>query len=430
MIAQHILSFVRKSIHHKGLQMHSKNISWMFIARIGAMAMSFLATAFIARHLGPSNYGQLSYAISFSSLFVFIASLGLDQILHRDIVKDPSRTNELIGSAVALRMTSSIIAAIITTLAAFFYSQEDVSLVLIFIISLSPLFGAFQLIGYQFQANHESKYPSILSLILIFILNSIKVLLVFFGFGIIYLSMVIVLEPILYSLGYLYIKNKLYRDVPFLRVNVLLVKRLARDSTPLMFAAAFYALYMRIDQVMIKNMIDAHAVGIYDAAVRISELSYFVPSTILVALFPAIIRAKSVSNAFYFTRLRQLGVLIFTTTGVLAAITALFSKQLVGLIYGSAFTESLPILTIYTWSNIGAALTMYFQQILITENKSKIIVYSVFIGASVNIALNYVLIPTHGSEGAALATLVSYTIPSISLFFFKETRSILMNIIK
>jgi drug/metabolite transporter (DMT)-like permease len=67
-----MVSYVKERFYNPGVRKHSKNISWMFFARIGSMVISFLATAYTARNLGPTNYGELSYAISFTALFGFI----------------------------------------------------------------------------------------------------------------------------------------------------------------------------------------------------------------------------------------------------------------------------------------------------------------------------------------------------------------------
>src|SRR3990167_753097 len=64
--------------HDTGLQRYTKNLSWMFFARIATMAIGLIATAYIARNLGPTSYGELSYAVSFVMLISVFASLGND----------------------------------------------------------------------------------------------------------------------------------------------------------------------------------------------------------------------------------------------------------------------------------------------------------------------------------------------------------------
>ena len=66
-------------------------------------------------------------------------------------------------------------------------------------------------------------------------------------------------------------------------------------SFPAIFIHIMYkiAIYMKIDQVMIKQMLGADQVGLYAAAVRLSEVWYFIPIVITASVFPAIIPATT-----------------------------------------------------------------------------------------------------------------------------------------
>lgn len=422
--------FIQEKFAHPGFQKHSKNMGWMFFAKIGSMAITFFATAYIARNLGPTNYGQLSYAISFVSLFSFIAYLGIDQILYRDLIKYPKNKNEILGSAIALRLIAAIATIVITTATALFISSKDVSLLLIFIISLSSFFGAFQLLSYEFQAEAQSKYPSILLLCVVVILNLFKIITIYFDKGVIYLAGIVLLEPMLYSLGYVYLKAKIYRDLSMLTFTKERMLLILKDSFPLIFASAFFLIYSRIDQVMIKYMINAEAVGLYDAAVRISELSYFIPQIILVALLPTIINAKTISSELYYKRTKKLLItILIVSLGIALGIT-LFAKYLLLIIFGGAFLGALPALYICAWSTVGASLNSFAQQMLVVENATKNVTVSAFLGMVTNIILNFLLIPLYGISGAALATLISYTVPFLSLFLFKKTRTMITIVIR
>lgn len=423
-----LLKHVKDKVNSVGFQKHAKNMGWMFFARIGSMFITFIATAYIARNLGPTNYGQLSYAISFVSLFSFVANLGIDQILYRNILQQPERKNEFLGSAVFLRIISSIVTVFIIILSTLLLSEKDVSLFLIFIISLSPLLGCFQLLSYEFQAELKSKHTSILVLSVVLILNILKILVIFLDKGVIYLALVVLIEPFLYSLGYIYLKNKLYGDFKKLKFKIDTSLSILKDSFPLIFASAFYLIYARIDQVMLKNMINAEAVGLYDAAVRISEVFYFIPQILLVSLFPAIINAKKISDELYYKRTKKLILTLLFLATLIATLMTFLSKHIILIIFGVGFLGALPVLNIYIWSNIGASLNAVAQQILVTENLTKFVSVTTFFGMIFNVILNIILIPIYGTSGAAFATLVSYTIPFLSMLLFKSTRNILLNI--
>lgn len=77
------------------------------------------------------------------------------------------------------------------------------------------------------------------------------------------------------------------------------------DSWPLILAGVMVTIYMKIDQVMLGNMASIEAVGNYSAAVRFSEIWYFIPMAVCSSVFPAILRAKQRSKSEYYTRLQQ-----------------------------------------------------------------------------------------------------------------------------
>jgi O-antigen/teichoic acid export membrane protein len=86
-----IKQYIVEKSKHEGFRKYFKNTGWMFGARISGMGIAFFVTAIVARYLGPEKYGTLMYAVSFVGLFSFIASLGIDQILYRDIIKNPEK---------------------------------------------------------------------------------------------------------------------------------------------------------------------------------------------------------------------------------------------------------------------------------------------------------------------------------------------------
>ncbi len=413
-----------------GFQKYFRNTGWMFFGKILSLIISFAATAYIARNLGPANYGQLSYAISYVGLFAFIASLGIDQILYRDIIRFPEKKNKYIGTAFAIKNIAAIIAIFTCMTVAFFLSSKDVSLFLIFIISLTFIFNPFQLLGYEFQAEAKSKYPTLVSLVAVLVLNVLKIIVIFNDQGVIYLALIILLEPILMGLGLVYYRLKTYGQFTGFTFDKAIAKNLLRDSFPLIFASAFFGIYARIDQVMIKNMMSSESVGLYDAAVRVSELWYFLPNIIVGSLFPAIINAKNISQEMYHKRTKKLFIVVLSVSIVTALITTFLSKHLILAIFGAGFIGAVSVLNIYVWSNVGATLNMLSQQILISENLSKNISIMIFMGMIINVGLNLWLIPEYGISGAAIATLISYMIPFLSLFLLGKTRRLILNIIK
>ncbi len=414
-----------------GFQKYFQNALWMFLSRICALAISFLTTIYIARILGPTNYGYLSYAVSFTGLFAFMASLGIDGILYRDLIKYPERKNKLLGTAFIARFVAGLFTAMIVLSSMLFVSENDVSRVLIFILSGTFIFNSFQIILFEFQSRADSKYPSIIALFITIFLNLLKVASIAAGKGVIYLALILLLESLLYALSYIYIYvKKAKQSVIAWQFDKSYLYALLKDSFPLAAISAFSLIYARIDQVLIKHMIDTASVGIYDAAVKVAELWSFIPGILVAALYPAIVNAKKTAEELYNKRLGKLALFLFVFAVAVASFTALLAPYIIDVLYGNAFIGGISALKIYVWSTAGTFLGILIIQYLITENLRKILAFVGFLPMLINVLLNIIWIPAYGIIGAAYATLLSYSMIPLSLLLFKPARNRIVAICK
>lgn len=432
MIRRHIDSIRAKAAGaaaHPGFRKYLKNTSWLFATRIAALGISFFVTTYVVRYLGPANYGNLSYAVSFVSLFSFIAVLGIDQVLYRDLVKFPEKKNVYLGTAFVIKLAAGAVAAVLCVGTAYALSTESLPFLLIAILSGTFIFNSLTIIIYEFQADVDSKPLSIAALAVAVTLSLLKIAVVYFDQGVIYLALILLFESILSVSLYCFARVKKYGPM---RGAWAFDKKVAasilRDSWPLIFSSAFALIYSRIDQVMIKHFIDTASVGIYDAAVRISEVWYFVPSILVSSLFPAIVNAKLHSEEEYNRRLGRFALLLLGLALAVAIPVYFAAHLIIGMLYGEAFLRGVPILQIYIWSGIGTSLALLATNYLITENYRRILFLSYLIATLSNVILNLVFIPRYGITGAAWATFVSYSLGPLSLFFFKTTRRRLFHV--
>lgn len=406
----------------EGIKKYANNTGWALSVRTASILISFLVSIILIRSLGPSAYGELSYAISFVGLFSIISSLGIDSVLYRELIQYPNERATYLGTAFIIKLTSGAIATLITIISAFLLSPTDVSLVVIFILSGTFIFNAFNIIIFEFQANVEQKYPSIVSFSVICLLNVLKLLVIFSGGGVIYLAGVFLFEAIFYAIGYIYIRTRYYGSLLQWRYDGAVARRMLYDAWPFIFVALFTTVYARIDQIMLKYMVDSTAVGLYDAAVRIAEVWLFIPGIIASTLFPAIINAKKISISEYKKRILMLASLLGGIALIISLVSTLLAKPIISLLYGPAYTASILIFAVYVWSGIGASLSHVVSYFLIAEHKRKIIFFTSLSTMSLNIALNIVLIPAYGMIGAAWATLISYSLlalPIVLVFHIK-----------
>jgi O-antigen/teichoic acid export membrane protein len=175
---------------------------------------------------------------------------------------------------------------------------------------------------------------------------------------------------------------------------------------------------MRIDQIMIKEMLGAQEVGLFAAAVRLSEVWYFIPSIITASLFPSIVNAKKNSQAMYLQRLQKLSTLMTWLAIVIALPMTFASDLVVSLLYGHYYQGAGAVLAIHIWGAVFVFLGVASGVFFTVENYTKKSLYRTSLGALSNILLNLVLIPRYGINGAATATLLSQFIANFLYDFF------------
>jgi len=420
-----VIEKIKNIFQHQGFKKYFLNTSWLFAEKIFRMIVGLVVGIWVARYLGPSKYGVLSYAQSFVGLFSAIATLGLDGIVVRELVKYPEKEKELLGTAFILKLFGAVLTLIVIYIAIHFTSNDVYTNRLIFIIASAVIFQSFNVIDMYFQAKVMSKYAVFANSFSLLLSSFVKIMLIINDAPLIAFAWAVLFDSFVMVSGYIYWYFKVKKEF-FLRkikFNLELAKSLLKDSWPLILSGMVIAMYMRIDQVMIKEMLDNKAVGNYAAAVRLSEAWYFIPMVISSSLFPAIINAKKQSEELYYARLQRLYDLMVWLAIAIALPMTFLSDWVVNLLYGSQYSEAGSVLKIHIWAGLFVALGLVRGRWIISENLQKYTPIYLVTGLIVNIVLNYYFIQIYGIKGAAYATLFAQSAGSlIASSFFKKTR--------
>jgi len=392
------------------------NTSWLFFERILRILISFIVSIFVVRYLGPKDFGLYSYVLSFAWLFASFSSLGLESISTREIVKHPDRRNEINGTVFFLRLAGGIVALVVTGITLTIIGEETYTSILILIFSGSFIFQAFTAIEYYFRGIVKAKYNAYALSASVIFSSALKVIFILQKASIIYFVIAATAEYLFLAIGLVIVYRQNNLSIFNWKYSKAWASSLLKDSWPLALSGIVVMIYMRIDQVMIKNMMSDEAVGYYAAAVRLCEAWYFIPVTLCNSIFPAIVNAKNVSEAFYNNRMQKLYDLLTWLAIAIAIPVTIFSSLIIQLLFGSDFADASPVLTIYIWAGVAVFLGVASSQYLINENLTKLSFMRTLIGMILNVVLNFILIPSYGIVGSAVATLVSYTVVTFILF--------------
>ncbi len=399
-----------------------KNMGWLTFDKFFKLFTGFIVGIWVVRYLGPEQFGIWSYALAFVSFISIISFTGLSEVVVRDLIKDEKRSGKIMGTSFAIRMVGAILTFLVSLLLIPFFKQDFEMFIYVAIIAFGIIIQSFDVTELWFQARIRSKYAIIARTVSGVATSAFKLALIFMSAPLIYFVFSGLLDIAIGSVGIMYFYHKHKQSIRLWKFDKKFLIELLRDGWPLILSGIAIFVYMRIDQLMIGQMLGETELGLYSVAVKLAELWYFVPGIIVSSVLPAIISAKSRDEELYKSRFLKLyTVLAWVAIGIAIPVSVL-SPYIVGILYGPEYVGASLSLAISIWGGVGVFLGTASTQYLVIEKKTMFSLYRAVVGMFINFGLNLVLIPMFGISGAAIATFVSYSLVTFSLFIFKDTR--------
>ncbi len=434
---------------HAKLRVILGNTGWLFADRIIRMGAGLVVGVWVARYLGTEQYGLFNYALAFISLFTPVFTLGLDDVVIRHLVRESSNKEEILGSTFGLKLIGGIV-SVLLALGSIFLLEPNKTLTiwLVTILAITGIFRSADTVDLWFQSQVQSKYSVIAKNIGYTLSILLKVVLILTKAPLLAFAWVTLVEIVIGAIALITIyqiksnqlqnnqiksnqlqnnriqsyqvqsnkskSNRIQSDrVKELsslwnwRWNFTTAKNLLKESFPLIFSGFAILIFMKIDQIMLGQMRSNSEVGIYSAAVRISELWYFIPSTIVSSVAPTIYAAKEKSEHHYYKRIRQLLRLLTYISLAISIPMTFLSKNIVLMMFGSGYAEAGSILAVHIWASLFVFMGVATLPWFVTEGLNHVSLGKTVVGAILNIILNFLLIPEYGGIGAAIATIAS-----------------------
>lgn len=415
---------LKKITDKPGLNKILQNTGWLFADKVLRMVLALVVTIWLARYLGPEQFGVLNFATAFVSLFAAIATVGLNSVIVRDLVKFPQETSSILGTSVLLQILGGGIAFSAIVLVIQFLRPEDTLVrATVIIIGLSMMFKFAETIRYWYESQVQSKFVVWAESTVLIMFAAIKILLIFQHAPLIYFAWAIFAESVVLTISLIILYSIQSKMRQKWQAHISRAKTLLRESWPLILSGLTVMIYMRIDQVMLGQMLNNEAVGIYSAAVRISEVWYFIPVALVASVYPAIISSKEKSELLYKKRVQKLYDLMVYVSIFVALIVTFSADWIVTFLFGEVYRQAGFVLAVHVWIGMFVSLGVASSKWFLIENLSKLIFYRTLYGALLNVLLNLLLIPTFGINGCLVATLVSYSFAALWFdAFSKKTR--------
>ncbi|MGQ7672623.1 flippase [Streptococcus suis] len=410
-----------------------KNSSWMVGDKVFTMIIGVFVTAVVARYFGPESYGQFNYALSFTTLFTALSTLGLETLTVKAIVDKEQDEGTILCTSLVLRVIGgTLLTFIAVILIRLIVPNDSNTHILVFILSLTMVFKALEVIEYWIQAHQRAKISSVVRMTSSVIIAAFKIGMVLLGGNLIHFALIHMLNVVIIGIGLIiaYFRN---REEKFKwKVDIGYAKSILSQSWYLILSGLMVTLYMQIDKVMLGSLMPTKVeVGVYSAAESIASMWYFVPMAIITSFQPVIMSKKKINEESYLKSVQLLYTIVAWLGIGFGMFVLIFSNPIVNILYGTEYQKASSILSVSIWAGTFAMLGSARGIWLISEGLQRYSVIYISAGAIINIVLNYILIPVIGGYGAAVATLISQvTVALIAPLFIKKTRIASLMILK
>ena len=399
------------------------NSGWLMADKVFKAVVTIIVGAWVARYLGPTEYGKLAYVLAIVAFFQVVSILGLDGIVVRDIAKNKEEAGVILGTTFMMRLIVGIVCWLgLVVFMVLMYGLGNENMWLAIFIGGSLLFQGADTIDLWFQSQTQSRRTVLAKFLAVLISSSLRVMFIILKAPLIYFAVAFFVEFGIAALA-LFVSYQLFRSeqnwIAQLKGRGM---NLLKESWPFIISSVSVMTYLRIDQVMIRNILCEEELGIYSAVLIFSAGWYFISTTVNSSLLPAMTKLREANEKLFLEKLVKIFRLLIAFGILISVLTIWQSKNLIQLIYGSKYTDGSKVLSIHILTIIPIFMSAGQNLWIYIEKKSKLFLQQSIVGCIISLFLNYFLIKYYGIIGAAISSVIAQCIALIFINYFFERK--------
>lgn len=397
------------------------NSGWLGLEQAIRLFTSFLTTAWFARQLGPTAFGVFSYAYSITTIAIALSSLGLNPIVVRDLVSHRETMYRILGTAFTMYLVFSVLLYLGAVGSVALLSSGNTKLIkLEAVLALSIFPQSLIVIDLWFQSTYRSKFTVAAKIISNLGINLVRIIILIMWPNIFVFAATICAEWVFAMAGLTFLYQRDGNSVVNWRVDRILLRGYAHRCIPLILAILAIQGQARADMVMLGTMCGTRTLGIYSAALRLIEMAAVLPPILATSLLPLLTRCKNRDERSFLRTLTSSYRLVTIYCGLVAMLFYLFGNFAVMSFYGPRFAGSSAFLVLLSLRLLLSGIGVIKQLFIISEGVYWIGTIMAAIGISLNITLNFFLIPRFGTLGAISSSLISFACTTVVLDVFSR----------
>jgi O-antigen/teichoic acid export membrane protein len=408
-----------------------KSTFWLFILQCVSLVLAFLVNYFLVKATSLEVYGTYVYIFNLLNIVAAFSILGTDTLLIRKIAvyktkNDDARIKGVIHFSMCSVLVGSLIAAVI-----------------------------FRLLNHQSESTSFSISVPLLAVVYCVITGATTVFIAALqGFRKILLSQLAdkLLRPLLFIsvVTYVFYQNRMLNLDELVWLNLTVIAGLAflnyiffyrhvyhatkpkkavyefgawaKLASSILAINLLFALNSKVDILLLGKLYNKSEVGVYNIAIRISELIGFVLSVINIVIAPSISELYTRGErAQLQTLITRSAMLVLIATVPIFLFIILCRKYLL-LFFGAQFLDGQTALWILC---VGQFINVLFGSVgtlLLMSGNQKYSIISLVASVILNVLVNIFLTPHYGIIGTAIATAISICVWNMVMYFFVRKR--------
>jgi O-antigen/teichoic acid export membrane protein len=376
------------------------------LAKLASLAFYIV----LARELGTDSFGDFMFALSLTTVLTTAAGFGTDNLLAREVAREPGRVHHFLTNLVAIKLlgTSALVLLAVGIVA--LAGKPSAAVLAVAIVGAGVAVETITKTWYSvFQAFERMSLISASLIVNRTVTAAIGIAVLLLGGGLIAVSFIYLLGSLLGAAIAIWALRR-YVLVPRREIDRSRWMGLIKAGIPIGIAAFLFSVLLKVDASLLGFLggeDSSEEVGVYAAAFRIVEATMFLSWSFGAAALPWFARhgpqvAMPLSHGY------ELGVKVITAMFLPLGLTLVFfSGGIVELLYGDQYQGAeLPL------SLLGVTAALYginhFTATLLTaRDQPQRFARAAGVVAVQNVIMNLVLIPEYGADGAAFSAAIS-----------------------
>jgi O-antigen/teichoic acid export membrane protein len=387
----------------------------LFFGRAVGLLLGIVRLNYLATYLGVASFGILNFATYFTALFQSLFDLGMAQLMTREIARDPSRSGEMLGRVVVLKLFIVFAASLVVGAVTFISAFDRVTnwAVLLTTVALA-INGISMMFLSAFQAHRKMVTVSIANIANDAIISGAIILMIpSFPSVVTALSLTVFVSAI--NLGVLI---RIYLRVvgPLaLKVDVPVWRALLKEGAPIAVSSLAISTYTFVGPTILKYTRGETEVGVFSAGYKLISILTLIPATFSQVVFP-------IFSDFYKNASNKLNKALQDSLRMMSEISiplaiggVMLAPRIFSLLYPASYADGAFVFQLIIAGNAVGYLAQVLYTFLLATNRHRVCMWDTITVGILTTAAGLTFIPRYGYQSVGVILMVTDVVLFTSL---------------